>query len=117
MVNQNQEQPHNGNQAIPFLTGMLLGGLAGAAAMLLMAPQSGKKTRDQIQHTSLELRDKATETVENTMAQVRQTAQQITDDVREKAEELQQRSQDIFDEQRADLSAFLEGNNNEVKIS
>jgi len=116
MVNQNQEQPHNGNQAIPFLTGMLLGGLAGAAAMLLMAPQSGKKTRDQIQHKSIELRDQATETVENTMAQVRQTAQQITDDVREKAEELQQRGHDMLDEQRERLSTFVEVANKDIEV-
>jgi gas vesicle protein len=117
MENQNQEQQHNGNQAISFLAGMLLGGLAGAAAMLLMAPQSGKKTRDQIQHKSIELRDQATETVGNAMAQVGQTAQQITGDVREKAEELQQRGQDLFDEQRGRLSAFVEGENKEIKIS
>jgi gas vesicle protein len=117
MENQNQEQQHNGNQAISFLAGMLLGGLAGATAMLLMAPQSGKKTRDQIQHKRIELRDQATETVGNAMAQVGQTAQQITGDVREKAEELQQRGQDLFDEQRGRLSAFVEGENKEIKIS
>jgi gas vesicle protein len=107
MENQNQEQQHNGNNAIPFLAGMLLGGLAGAAVMLLLAPQSGKKTRAQIQHKGIELRDQATETVEGAMAQVRHTAQQITGDVREKAVELQQRGQDMLDEQRERLSAFV----------
>ncbi|MEJ2426630.1 MAG: YtxH domain-containing protein [Candidatus Thiodiazotropha sp.] len=116
MENQTQEQQHNGNQAILFLIGMLLGGLAGAAAMLLMAPQSGKKTRDQIQHKSIELRDQATETMENAMAQVRQTAQQITGDVREKAEELQQRGHDTLDEQRERLSTFIEGRDKDIEV-
>ncbi len=116
MVNQNQELQHNGNNAISFLTGVLVGGLAGAATMLLLAPQSGQKTRDQIQHKGIELRDQATETVEDTMAQVRRTAQQLTDDVREKAGELQQRGKDMFDEQRERLSTFVERGNKNIKI-
>ena len=116
MGNQNHEQQYNGSSAIPFLAGMLLGGLAGATTMLLMAPQSGKKTRDQIQHKSIELRDQATETVENAMAQVRQTAQQITGDVREKAEELQQRGHDTLDEQRERLSTFVEGRDKDIEV-
>jgi hypothetical protein len=50
------------------------------------------------------------------VTQVRHTAQQITGDVREKAEELQQRGQDLFDEQRERLSAFVEGENKEFKV-
>jgi len=117
MGSQSQEQQQNGNNAIPFLAGMLAGGLAGAVVMLLLVPQSGKETRAQIQHKSIELRDQATETAEGAVAQVRQMAQQITGDVREKAEGLQQRAQDTFDEQRKHLSTLLAGNNNEVKIS
>lgn len=63
MENQSQEQQQNGNNAIPFLAGMVLGGLAGTAVMLSMAPQSGEKARTQIQHRGIELRDQATETV------------------------------------------------------
>ncbi len=32
-----------------FAVGLLLGGLVGAAVMLLVAPRSGKKTRSRIQ--------------------------------------------------------------------
>jgi len=116
MENQNQEPQHNGSNALSFLTGVLVGGLAGAATMLLLAPQSGQKTRDQIQNKGIELRDQATETVEDAMTQVRRTAQQITGDVHKKAEDLQQRGQDMFDEQRERLSTFVERRNKDIKI-
>ena len=117
MENPSQEQQHKGNNAMLFGVGLLMGGLAGAVVMLLLAPQSGKETRAQIQHKGIELRDQAAGTVEDAVAQVRQTAEQLTGDVREKAEELQQRGQDIFNAQREELSTLLAGNNNEVKIS
>jgi gas vesicle protein len=56
---------------------MLIGGLAGAVTMLLLAPQSGKDTRKQIQEKGIELRDRTTELVEDTMAQVRTKANKI----------------------------------------
>jgi gas vesicle protein len=117
MKNPSQEQQHTAHNALLFWAGLLMGGLVGAVVMLLLAPQSGKETRTQIQHKGIELRDQAADTVEDAMAQVGQTAQQITGDVREKAEELQQRGQDIFNAQREELSALLAGNNDEVKIS
>ena len=75
--------------------------------MLLLAPQSGKKTRAQIQHNSIELRDQTVKTVEGAVAQARGKARQITDDVREQAGELQQRGQDMLDEQKGHLSKTI----------
>ena len=92
-----------------LLAGLLLGGLAGATAMLLLAPQSGKKTRAQIQQNSIELRDQTVKTVEGAVAQARGKARQITDDVREQAGDLQQRGQSMLDEQRDNLSKTLKG--------
>lgn len=100
-----------------FFIGLLIGGLAGSAAMLLMAPQSGKETRDQIQAKGIQLRDEATETVEKTMAQARVKGQQLSTDVREKAEVLQQRGQNLVNQQREHLSAIVSGENHEVDIS
>ena len=45
-----------------FLIGFVVGGLAGAVAALLLAPQSGEETRALIKDKSIELRDKATDT-------------------------------------------------------
>ena len=43
-----------------FVIGFLIGAVAGVAAALLMAPQSGKETRDVIGKKSVELKDEAT---------------------------------------------------------
>jgi gas vesicle protein len=103
----NQESESTAKYVWSFLVGLLLGGLTGAVAMLLLAPQSGKKTRAQIRKTSIELRDQTVKTVDGAVAQARGKARQITDDVREQAGELQQRGQDLLDEQRGHLSEAL----------
>jgi gas vesicle protein len=90
-----------------FLAGMLLGGLAGAGAALLLAPQSGEKTRAQIEQKSMELRDQTTEAVEDAVAQTRVKARQVTADVRTQVEALQQRGQAVLDEQKARVSTLL----------
>jgi gas vesicle protein len=76
--------------------------------MLLLAPQSGKKTRTQIQDKSIELRDQTVKTVEDTAAQVRTKANQITASIHKQAEELQQHGQDILDEQKERWSPVVE---------
>jgi gas vesicle protein len=85
--------------------------------MLLLAPQSGKKTRAQIQQKSLELRDQTAETVEDALAQARVKARQITADVHEQAEALQQRGQDMLDEQKERLSTVVEAGKTAVQGS
>ena len=54
----------NNNEFGAFMSGLLLGGIAGAITALLLAPQSGEETRKVILDKSLELKDKALETVE-----------------------------------------------------
>ena len=44
-----------------FLIGFMVGGVAGAVAALLLAPQSGEETRTLIKDKSIELRDMAAE--------------------------------------------------------
>lgn len=78
MMNEIQSNDHRGNNVIGVLVGMLVGGLAGAVTMLLLAPQSGKDTRKQIQQKGIELRDRTSEIVDDTLAQVRTSAQKVT---------------------------------------
>lgn len=64
-IRTNGMELHN---SVGLLTGLLIGGLAGFGAMLLLAPQSGKKTRDRIRQKSADLQDRATETFDDLVA-------------------------------------------------
>lgn len=77
MMHENQEYKHLTNNILGVLVGALIGSLAGAVTMLLLAPQSGKDTRIQIQKKGLELRDRTTEKVEDTLAQVGSNAKKM----------------------------------------
>jgi gas vesicle protein len=88
MIHENQEYKHPTNNVLGVLVGMLIGGLAGAVTMLLLAPQSGKDTRKQIQDKGIELRDRTTEMVEDTMAKVRTNANKITMGLKDRGQEL-----------------------------
>jgi len=67
-----------------FLIGFVVGGVAGAVAALLLAPQSGEETRTLIKDKSIELRDMAAEEVD--MLATR--AGKVADDARAKGKEL-----------------------------
>jgi gas vesicle protein len=90
------EDGHNGSHSAGFLTGLLLGGLVSAGAVLLFAPHSGEETRASIRREGVHLRDRTAQTVDGTVAQVRDRVHEITSGVREKAEELQQDGQDML---------------------
>jgi gas vesicle protein len=92
-----------------FLTGVLVGGVAGAVAALLFAPQSGEETRQQIQQKAAELRDQTTSTVENTVAQVQSRASQLKTDIGEKATNLKQQGQDVLVEQLSSAAKKIQG--------
>jgi gas vesicle protein len=102
-----KKKVHNNNPQ-NVLIGLLAGGLAGAIAMLLFAPQSGKQTRDLIEEKSIQLRDQTTKEIKKAVKQIRSQSNHITADVREKAEELKQLGQDKLVEQLDNLSAALD---------
>lgn len=51
----------SGDSAISFFAGFLFGGIVGAGVALLLAPQSGPETRDQLKSKGIELRGRAEE--------------------------------------------------------
>lgn len=65
-----------------FLAGVIVGGLTGAAAALLMAPKSGEEVRGTIREKSIELRERAQETVE----EARQRAEKAIEETQSQAE-------------------------------
>ena len=117
MINENQEYRYRTNNTLNVLVGMLIGGLAGAVTMLLLAPQSGKDTRMQIREKGIELRDRTTEIVDDTMAQVRSNVNKITTSGREKLEELKQHGQKLAVEQLDRVSEVVETSKSAVKSS
>lgn len=58
-----------------FIAGVFIGGIIGAATMLLLAPQSGEDTRTYIKDKSIELKDKAAVTYEDYYSRVGEFAE------------------------------------------
>ncbi len=100
---------------IGMLIGVLTGGLAGAVTMLLLAPQSGKRTRAKLRRQSDELREQMVDSMEDAMGQAGDRAHQITHDVRKQAERLEHRGQVMFDDQKDNLSSMVEAGKDAVQ--
>ena len=97
----------NSNEFGAFMSGLLLGGIAGAITALLLAPQSGEETRKVIIDKSIELKDKALETVEETRVRAekaaddaRVAAQEYSQKVQDQAKNLQEQGRVILEEQK-----------------
>lgn len=106
----------NNNEFGAFMSGLLLGGIAGAITALLLAPQSGEETRKVILDKSLELKDKALETVEEARQRAekaaddaRLAAQEYTHKLQEQAKGLQEQGRVILEEQKQKISKVAKG--------
>jgi gas vesicle protein len=113
MADQEQGQGSAGS----FFAGILIGGLTGAVAAMLLAPRSGQETRDLIQNKGIELRDEATDTTESMVEQVRRKGRQISTDISEKVEVLKQRGEKLIEEKLDDLYNALPNEKTEVSGS
>ncbi len=83
--------------------------------MLFFAPQSRERTRAKIHQKSIELREQTTNVVEDTLAQICHKARQISANVHDQAEAIQQRGQDVLDEQKGRLSTLVESGKTAVQ--
>ena len=117
MINENQEPEYHNNNILGVLVGMLIGSLAGAVTMLLLAPQSGKRTRMQIQQKGMELRDRTTEMVEDAMAQARLDGNKLTRGGRRKAKELLHHGQALVAEQLERVSEAAQAGKKAIQSS
>lgn len=88
MIHENQVYRSPAINKVGVMAGMLIGGLAGAATMLLLAPRSGKDTREKIQEKGIELRDRTTELVENTVAQARTKVNKLSVGLKDRSNEI-----------------------------
>ena len=115
MKTHTRELQHKTSAAKPVLTGFLVGSAIGAATALLFAPRSGEETRAEIRDKAVELRDRTTDTVKDTVSQAKSKAYEIKDTVYEKAEELKQRGKHTANEQLDRVSQAAEVGKQKVK--
>jgi gas vesicle protein len=99
----------------PILGGFLVGSVIGVATALLFAPRSGEETRAEIRGKAVELRDRTSETVKDTVSQARSKAYELKDTVTEKADELKQRGKHIVSRQLDDVSEAAETGKRKVR--
>jgi gas vesicle protein len=59
------------HQVVNFISGLLLGAIIGAGVAYLTAPQPGKKTRKRIRRAASELRDTATDRLDDLADEVK----------------------------------------------
>ena len=106
-----------------FLLGFIVGGLTGAVASLLLAPQRGDETRNFIKEKAIELGDKVNLSVDEArvkadeitadarsraeaiLADARVRADKLAAEAKTRAEDLQQRGQVVLDEQISRVKA------------
>ena len=115
MINENQELKDPNNNLLSVLIGILVGSLAGAVTVLLIAPKSGKETRNQIKEKGIELRHQATGFVEDTIAQVRSNVDDLTSRGLGKIEELKQSSQKLAIEQLDNITTAAKAGKKAVR--
>jgi gas vesicle protein len=115
MIHENQE--YRTNNTLNVLVGMLVGGLAGAVTMLLLAPQSGKDTRTQIREKSIELRDRTNEIMEDSVAQIRTSTKKIAVGGREAIKGLAQHGQELAAEQLGHVAEAAKAGKEALKTS
>ena len=93
-----QTKKQSGNFA-SFLAGVFIGGLIGAGTALLTAPQAGSRTRAELQQGVEQLRDRTSETVKDTVTQVKSRANEIKSEVQIKAGEIQHQGKKLITRQ------------------
>ena len=79
-----------------FIAGFAIDGIVGGLIGVLLAPQSGEETREQLCDKSKELCDKA----HSTVSEIQNKADGIVSDMQAKGEELISKLQDVINKQK-----------------
>jgi gas vesicle protein len=109
------ELERTANSAKPVVTGLLIGGAIGAVAALLFAPRSGEETRAELRDKAMEYREKAMETVNDTVSQAKSKASELTDRAKDKADELRHRTKEMADKEYERVSQAAETGKRKVQ--
>jgi gas vesicle protein len=83
------------NDFVTFFAGMIIGGLVGAAAAMMLAPQSGEDTRALLRDKGIELKDKALDVsqdvqlrAEKALESTRVQLEDVVDELKSRTDEL-----------------------------
>jgi gas vesicle protein len=87
-----------------FMVGFVIGALVGAAAALIMAPQSGEETRQQIRDKGVELKGQAEDELRAAIARAETAAEQARARMLELQAELEARSKAAVDDARKQVT-------------
>ncbi|MBN1921794.1 MAG: YtxH domain-containing protein [Anaerolineae bacterium] len=100
-----------------FLTGFFVGGLIGAAAAILFAPQSGEETRDQLAHKAGELTEQATKVADEARARAEKALGDAREKLNEATQDLQTRAKELQDQGRVLLEERQKGKKVEEPVT
>ena len=76
--------------------GFVVGGLAGLGVSLLMAPQSGRETRELVRYKATQLRQAAEQTAQETKEKV----EQLSDEAKTQVDTMRQKGMEYVEEQK-----------------
>lgn len=86
-----------------FFIGFVVGGLTGAVAALLLAPQSGEETRGIIKERAIELRDKTSESFTEAYSKAEAAANEAVRQAEKLLNEAKQRAAEIANRRQVAL--------------
>jgi gas vesicle protein len=110
-----QEMQHATRSGKSVVTGLLIGGLIGAATALLMAPRSGEETRTEIRNKAMEYRDRTRDVINEIVSQAKSKADELKEGVVEKAGDLKRRGKQTAAQQLDHVAQAAETGKSKVQ--
>jgi gas vesicle protein len=95
-MNKNSMKQYRSSTIVSIISAFAVGSLIGAGVALLTAPQAGFETRRLIRDKSVELKDRAAGSIEDTRDKANQTVSNIVDKTRHTTDRIRKRSQDTM---------------------
>jgi len=106
----------NGSEFGAFLAGFVIGGLVGAAAALILAPQSGSETRSQIVGKSHDIREAGGRRAHQARESANTYARDFGDLASEKGYQVQEQARIVLDSGRKPTDANVENGNAVIEV-